>query len=271
MVLFCAAIGTGCPPGQDARIGYVGTNTCLGCHDGISSPDVQDYRQNIHFTEGVGCEDCHGPGAVHVRNSGRLGLFITNPREGAFESSFGTCAGCHADTVGQFLQSEHAIQKILTCYDCHEFHRADSWYLPFRDNRICLNCHGTTDFPDDDAIQAHTMHPNMPTEGASRCVGCHMQPLQRDNQEKGHFNHSLKPVQPRFTSAAIAAGISPAPVNTCAGVTGCHDGSVENAPFFNPDTIASNNRLQGIYEDWYGDDEDTVNFALLLRLITGKP
>lgn len=254
---------------QDAGVGYVGTNTCLGCHDGISSPDVQGYRENIHYAMGVGCEDCHGPGALHVRNSGRLGLFITNPRAGSFEASYGTCAGCHANTVGQFLQSGHAIEQLLTCYDCHEFHRADSWVLPFQDNRICLQCH-LDRFPDDAAITAHTHHPNEPETAASRCVACHMQPQQRGpNQQAGHFNHSLNPVEPLFSNAAMDAGVFPAPANSCSGVVGCHDGSNPRSPFRNPDNRRTNEEVQQIYDEWFGAG-NTIDMSLLLHLITGQ-
>jgi predicted CXXCH cytochrome family protein len=266
--LICAVIGVGCPTSQDPRVGYVGTNTCLGCHNGTSAPDVQDYRQNIHFAEGVGCEDCHGPGAVHVRNAGRGGLFITNPREGAFEASYGTCAGCHADTVGQFLQSEHAIQQVATCYDCHQFHQADSWYLPFKDNRICLQCH-LDEFPDDAAVTAHTHHPNEPEEAASRCVACHMQPLSRgDNQQAGHFNHSLNPVEPLFSNAAMDAGIFPAPANSCSGVVGCHDGSNPRSPFRDPNNRRTNEQVQQIYDLWFGDDKG-VDPAAIVHWLKG--
>lgn len=251
-----AVLLAGCPPGQDPRVGYVGTSTCLGCHNGFSAPDVNEYVDSVHFAQGVGCEDCHGPGAAHVRLGGRGGFAIVNPEEGAYAASYGACAACHADTVGQFLRSGHAKEQVLTCYDCHTLHRENAWYLPYEDNRICLSCHGQTDFPDDAAIVAHTFHKNQPSEGASLCVGCHMTPLQREDQENGHFDHSLIPREPIFSNLAMEAGVSPAPANTCGGINGCHDGSNEEAPFFDIDNPLVNTVLQRQYEQRYGGDDD---------------
>lgn len=259
-------LGTGCPGTQDLRPGYVGTNTCLGCHDGISSPDVQDYRKSVHFAAGVGCEDCHGPGAAHVRLAGGGGAFI-NKLEGF--DSYLSCTPCHADTAGQFLRSGHAKEKLLTCYDCHAFHQESSWIVPFEDNRICLQCHGSIDFPDDAAIEAHTHHPNRPETAASRCVACHMQPLTRGpGQADGHFNHSLIPVEPLFSNAAMDAGVTPAPANSCSGVNGCHDGSNPRSSFRDPDNRQTNQQVQQIFDQWFGE-KDGVDPAAIVRWLKG--
>lgn len=270
VLLVLGLFATGCPLSQDPRVGYVGTSTCLGCHNGFSAPDVSEYRASTHFAEGVGCEDCHGPGAVHVRLAGRGGLAIVNPQEGGYAVSYGACAACHADTVGQFLRSGHAEQQLLTCYDCHTLHRENAWYLPFEDNRICLSCHGKTDFPDDAAVVAHTFHKNKPTAKSSLCVGCHMTPLSRGpGQADGHFDHSLIPREPVFSNLAIEAGVSPAPANTCGGVNGCHDGSNDEAPLFDIDNPLINNVLQRQYEQRYGGNDDKRFTRDVLRRMLG--
>lgn len=278
---FSGLLLAGCPPNGSTKPGYVGTSTCLGCHNGQDAPDQRGYTDSVHFAEGVTCEDCHGPGALHVQFIGRGGeLLIENPREGGFENSYKSCNACHSDEVEQFLLSGHAEDQVATCYDCHSLHTKDLWKLPFEDNRVCLQCHGKTDFPDDDAIVAHTFHENMPAERASLCVGCHMQPLSRTDQNKGDdFNHTLIPAQPKISADAINAG-EQAPANTCAGVIGCHDGSNEEAPFFDVDDLDTNLRLQRIYEDRYGTGEgetegepggtQSIHTAALVRLIQGQ-
>lgn len=257
VLLAWGILATGCPTGGSLQAGRVGTATCLACHNGQGAPDQHAYVDSEHYEFGVGCEDCHGPGRLHVANAGRLGLFIENPDEGGFANSYASCTPCHTETVQQFLQSDHAKEQALTCYTCHDMHRGNAWVLPYEDNRLCQQCHAFTDFPNDEAITAHTHHENQPSERASLCIGCHMQPLSRDEeQEDGHFNHSLIPAQPKKTNAAIAAGITPAPANTCAGVVGCHDGSNEEAPFFDVDNPAVNDRLQRNYDDWYGEGSE---------------
>jgi hypothetical protein len=48
------------------------------------------------------------------------------------------------------------------------------------------------------------------------------------------------------------AGITPAPPNSCAGITGCHDGTVSTAPVYNVDNPADNDQLQIIFDARYG-------------------
>jgi len=263
--LLLALLGmAGCPPSPgNEPILRVGTPTCLACHDGHNAPDKRTYAASAHFQAGVGCEDCHGPGHLHVQNRGRAGLFIINPAKTPFAERHQACAQCHEATVEQFERSAHFTEGAATCYQCHRMHEATDLVLPREDNRTCLVCHAP-EFPDDAAIEAHTFHLNIPTENASLCTGCHMAPLQRDDQRNGSYDHSWIPVQPAVTSAAIAAGVFPPPANTCAGVAGCHDGSNE-APFFDIDSAASNDRLQRIYELRYGPSAA----AALVQLVRG--
>ncbi len=237
--------------------GYVGTDACLGCHDGRSASDTRTYLASPHGLAGVECEDCHGPGSVHVRF---VGGFIQNPAEGTFENSYAACTTCHADTVGQFLESQHAKAEVATCHTCHTLHRAYPLLLTHEDNRLCLACHGTLGFETDQAVVAHTFHPNNPAEtGASRCTSCHMNPLQRLAQDTGLHNHSLVTRRPIFSYLAIEAGIEPVPPNSCSGIEGCHDGTVPTAPVFNVDDPDQDLALQALVELRYGEQEEDAS------------
>jgi len=46
----------------------VGADTCTTCHAGIA----KGFRHAFHAQQGVECEDCHGPGSLHVNGNGDL-------------------------------------------------------------------------------------------------------------------------------------------------------------------------------------------------------
>jgi predicted CXXCH cytochrome family protein len=223
--------------------GYVGTDTCLACHNGKEAADMREYLESAHAFFDKGCEECHGPGALHVRNGGRYGLFIKVPDQDL-------CARCHAAEVSGFKDSLHFKQQEMDCFDCHDPHSKLETLRPFTDNQLCLQCHAYQGFATEADIEAHTFHSYDPTgTGASRCVLCHMVPGQRVDQDAGLHFHTMNPVPPVESNLA---GTSPAPPNSCSGITGCHDGTVITAPVYNVDNPADNNQLQIIFEARYG-------------------
>lgn len=240
---FAVAVSVGGLGCEQLGLGYVGTDTCLICHNGQEAADKREFLGSPHAANG--CESCHGPGFFHVRNGGRYGLFV-----GGGEAAMTACNRCHPQEVAGFKQSAHATKNILVCTECHDPHAKQETPRPFVDNQLCLQCHAYQGFDTEAAIEAHTFHKYDPTgTGQSRCVLCHMVPAQRANQEHGAHNHSLMPVPPIRSNQA---GITPAPPNSCAGITGCHDGSVRTAPVFNVDDPQVNEQLQILYDSRYG-------------------
>lgn len=307
-------LGMGIDGCQQSQLGpgEVGSATCLACHDGRSATDHREFRDSPH--KSISCEACHGPGLNHVRNGGRLGLFITNPGRLPFDKRQEACTKCHAqddspggNTVQGFLASAHFTEKGATCTDCHNVHKrggmAISSESPTRfgnenfallcgkchegaveqfsksahaqldvatcaschdmhgqtaftaapeDNRLCLQCHQSFElgFQTDADVDFHTgdFHPVDPAgSGASRCTGCHLPPLEAGGLT-GH-DHSLFTIAPIATNEAVADGVQPAPPNSCAGVTGCHDAAVPGSGQVHDETnLDSNVDLQSLYE-----------------------
>jgi hypothetical protein len=125
--------------------------------------------------------------------------------------------------------------------------------LPKNGNQLCQVCHAFLGFGNDTAISEHTMHAVTPrTTGASRCTECHLPPLERFDQADGPHDHSLRGVAPQVSIDAINNAVSPVPPNSCAGITGCHDGTVPTAPMFNVENAAQGVVLQGLFELWFG-------------------
>jgi len=231
--------------------GHVGKDVCLSCHNGILAPDQSAFPISVHRT--LECEACHGSGLSHVRNGGRGGLFIRNPARDAFPKHHQLCEACHPTQTLQYLASGHATSLSVRCTDCHDVHAHAPTRLEFQDNSLCLHCHADMHFPSEAAIEAHTFHSNDAAgTGASRCTACHMLPLDRTLQAAGPHLHAMIPLSPQTTLDAIAAGVSPAPVNSCAGTAGCHDGTVITAPTFDVDNPRHNELLQILFEERYG-------------------
>ena len=232
--------GGGC---EELGLGYVGTNTCLSCHNGQTAADMSSVLESPHAD--TGCESCHGPGYLHVRNGGRYGLFITTQ-----ENMLVACNECHYNEVTGFRKSSHATNTDVTCTTCHDVHSKNTMRRSYTDNQLCLQCHSNAGFPTEASIEAHTFHAYDPVNtGQSRCVSCHMVPAKQAGQPGGVHNHSMICVPPISSNQS---GVTPVPPNSCAGVMGCHDGTVATSPVFDVNDANVNIQLQILYDTRYG-------------------
>ena len=249
-VVLVAVASVGQTSCQGGGIGSVNsTSTCLGCHNGGTAQDMRGILFSDHAT--VGCTTCHGDATSHVQSGGQGGLFL-NPAVGPFARSYASCVLCHSDTVDQFLTSGHALSEVASCHDCHNVHLPAETRVSKENNLLCQTCHGFLGFGTDAAISLHTMHPVEPSStGASRCTECHLPPLERFDQAAGPHDHSLRGIAPQVSIDAINNGVMPTPPNSCAGITGCHDGTVDTAPMFAVDNAAQGAVLQGLFEFWF--------------------
>lgn len=237
---------TGCPGGP----GAVGTQVCLTCHNGRLAPDRSEFPLSAHAA--IGCETCHGPGYLHVRNGGRGGLLIQVPESD--DALYGLCTQCHEREIEGHLESRHGASGALNCLDCHDVHSADRTISRHTNNSLCLTCHRQAGFATNAEIEEHTFHSVDPAgTGASRCTACHMVPLQRLDQAEGPHSHTMMPVPPIESNIAADAGVSPTPPNSCSGIAGCHDGTVLTSPVFDVDNPEHNEWLQIVYDARYGE------------------
>lgn len=86
---------------------YVGSDTCRTCHEsGVGGAPVVDYakwEETRHAQLGIGCEQCHGPGSVHVAGPAKANI-LTFPNLARSE----ICAQCHGPMAADFYASPHA-------------------------------------------------------------------------------------------------------------------------------------------------------------------
>lgn len=246
-VTVCALFITGCPGGG---VGSPGSNTtCLGCHNGRTATDMRFFLLSTH--KSLDCVVCHVGAEAHVQ-SGGLGGALINPASGVFELSYAACATCHQETVADFTQSGHHASRAVSCHDCHDVHTPIETVGPVTNNLLCRSCHVFDGFQTIAQTEAHTMHPVDPTgTGASRCTHCHMPPTVRTNQANGPHSHTFMTIPPIASNEAADNGVSPVPPNSCAGIMGCHDGTVPATPIFNVDNYPQMIGLQSVYDMWF--------------------
>src|SRR4030042_452823 len=83
--------------------GYVGAETCKGCH-----PEVYDLFQKDPHRVGE-CESCHGPGAKHAEAEGKGFIFSFKSQNAKDRSD--TCLKCH-EKQKSFFQSKRGVHQL---------------------------------------------------------------------------------------------------------------------------------------------------------------
>ena len=96
----------------------VGTETCTTCHAEVA----KEYQHAFHSQQGVECEQCHGPGSLHVEGGGDIAKIISFSHRSATDAN-GVCLSCHAQDakIRNWMAGSHASNKVR-CIDCHQTH-----------------------------------------------------------------------------------------------------------------------------------------------------
>jgi predicted CXXCH cytochrome family protein len=95
-----------------------GAETCTMCHAEIA----KDFRHAFHTQQGVECEQCHGPGSLHVQGGGDVSKIISFRRRSAADAN-GVCLSCHIRDakIRNWLTGAHSSNRVR-CIDCHQTH-----------------------------------------------------------------------------------------------------------------------------------------------------
>jgi DmsE family decaheme c-type cytochrome len=161
------------PPPPAAAPGYVGTDTCLTCHDGMDATltGTQHARTLNPRTPAAqqGCESCHGPGQAHVNDE--AGGHILKFKSAPADVASATCLSCHnRGGHAGWEGSVHEARK-LACTTCHSVHQPKSTahqLVAATETQLCAKCHRVQVAKTERAV-AH-----MPVrEGKMACSTCH--------------------------------------------------------------------------------------------------
>jgi DmsE family decaheme c-type cytochrome len=156
------------PAKRTAQFTEEGSEACMVCHSGekmraiAASPHGNSDNPSAPLFK-QGCEDCHGPGSIHVsRAHGGKGfpkmiLFGGDPTVSERNEQVDTCLSCHTEDLGstqaiEFRDSVHdkaqdkqGDKQIISCSNCHVIHTE---FAAIREKEqqaaICYKCHEKT-------------------------------------------------------------------------------------------------------------------------------
>ena len=155
---------------QGAPSDYVGADVCASCHEAEAKGFAANPHSKMvlmHGSNGVTCENCHGPGRAHVEAGGDV-TKIFNPGKGSARQVDSTCLNCHAGAHPDFERSPHAKAGV-GCTSCHSIHKSEekAELLKAPQPTLCFQCH--TDTRASFSMPFH--HPV--NEGLVKCSDCH--------------------------------------------------------------------------------------------------
>lgn len=145
--------------------------SCGPCHMTAYSPDGhQNGMEGMIGTwseDGIGCEECHGPGGDHIKRPSKTTIKVDLSAE--------SCGKCHQrggigpepPAKGGFIRHHEQINELkagvhkgLTCISCHNPHAR----AILAENN-CATCH---------ADIAKSYAGNRHAQQGTRCIDCHM-------------------------------------------------------------------------------------------------
>lgn len=146
----------------DSPATFVGSETCLECHDpgelGIGNVHMRIEPFEVQGRE-VGCESCHGPGSRHSEE-GEAALIRSLAGEGYAATE--VCMSCHrTKKLHEWQVSVHAAEGVA-CSECHAIHQES-----MDPEASCRNCHA-------DSVAQFQLPSHHPVrEGKMSCASCH--------------------------------------------------------------------------------------------------
>ena len=193
-----------------------GIHKCLFCHS-TNPRAVLDTSGPESADRGIGCERCHGPGALHVKavDLQFRDRVIINPKRATAEARLRLCGQCHKyhgelslprtdsfwirfqGTTLPWSRCYTESDGALDCTTCHDPHR-NAQAKPADSAAKCLNCHSAAIAPRVAAVNSpppsrakrHGVPcPVNPTNG---CVGCHMPPFRSEPLHATFTDHYIR-------------------------------------------------------------------------------
>src|SRR5262245_23175692 len=134
--------------------GYAGAETCKGCHPAQYETFSQTrmgrlfLHQPRNTAEGLGCENCHGPGLAHAESGGEKGVgnMITFAKDDKtpVEQRNAVCLSCHTKGNRVFWKGSAHDARDVACTSCHvvmENRSARHNLAQSTELEMCSTCH----------------------------------------------------------------------------------------------------------------------------------
>jgi hypothetical protein len=189
--------------GYEGFVAYEGTTpgfidyNCGSCHTtGYQSTGNQEGKSRLIGTwafNGIQCEECHGPGGLHVNDPHDVAMTV--------DRSAAACGECHIrDDVqsipasGGFIKHHEQWNEMfatkhnaLECVDCHDPHVGLHPNNPERQNAIinkCENCHLKE-------TQSYAASDLPHYDNGVTCITCHMAKAGKSAVQTGTYEGDI--------------------------------------------------------------------------------
>ena len=153
--------------------GYVGADTCLGCHEGMN----KTLGSSVHGkaahprspAAAEGCETCHGPGSRHLEDPSddtALRKFTKMAPRAANDA----CLSCHNKSTHVLWQGSAHDARNLSCVTCHRVHSPETPKALLKASSelaLCATCHRVQ------AMKVKRVSHMPVAEGKMQCTSCH--------------------------------------------------------------------------------------------------
>ena len=131
-------------PAAKTAPGYVGQETCLGCHEDKKNHGAHARANNPRTpAAGQGCESCHGPGQAHVDGGGDK-TKIKDPKTLTVSESTEICLSCHNRSEHENFEGGKHEARDVGCVTCHSVHDPKSEKAQLKTVSVeetCVACH----------------------------------------------------------------------------------------------------------------------------------
>jgi DmsE family decaheme c-type cytochrome len=161
------------PPRVVPAAEYVGSDTCLGCHEGLDKALSQTtHGRKAHPKSPAaaqGCETCHGPGSRHVEDPSN-DLTIRKFAKMAPRDTAETCLTCHTSSTHALWQGSAHDARNMSCATCHSVHKPaepKAQLVKASELELCATCHRTQ------VLKVRRVSHMPVQEGAMSCSTCH--------------------------------------------------------------------------------------------------
>lgn len=162
------------PTPTQAAQGYIGQDTCLGCHDDKAKGAFTKTTHAMTLdprspASKLGCESCHGPGAKHADDP--VNVTLKNLRAtGKADVINDTCTSCHNRQQHVLWAGSQHESRGLACSTCHSVHSPKSEEKQLKtvtQRELCATCHR-------DKVAKLDRSGHMPVrEQKMECSSCH--------------------------------------------------------------------------------------------------
>lgn len=173
---------------------------CMSCHNSL--PDFVQGSENKYnaVPDGIGCERCHGPGSIHVkqRSSGSkidtskyIDYSIVNPGKLPIDLQFDICQRCH-------LQGNTVLKEGKSFYDFRPGMKLADYMVTFlprykgADDEFIMASHADRLKQSKCFISSYQPEKNKsslrPYKNALTCVTCHNPHVSVKNTQQDVFN-----------------------------------------------------------------------------------